>query len=120
MNKRILIVDDDYAIVDVMKTALENQGYDVDIAFEGKNIERLVAQHCPNLILLDLKMSKPNGEVVARRLKTNSSTQNIPVLLVSGKEEVGTIATSVGVEGALKKPFDIEELQAHVKKYIYG
>jgi CheY-like chemotaxis protein len=115
--KKILVADDDTAILDVICIILEEEGYEVLAASEG-NIIDLVNETHPDLLLLDIWMSGVDGGEVARQLKEMPSTKNIPILLISANRDTEKIAGLSGADGFISKPFDIDEFAAVVKKWV--
>ncbi|WP_121246605.1 response regulator [Mucilaginibacter phyllosphaerae] len=121
MAKKILVIEDDKDIRDTVTYALESEGYEV-ISSEHSRILKSLDQHQPDLILLDNWLtewkSDANGQQLSRELKTNPKTSHIPVIIVSAVNNVAEIAKEGLSDGYLKKPFDLTELSAIVKKHI--
>ncbi len=118
IKPKILIIDDDHSILEVLRFILEPEGYDVETTPDAK---RLFARkdHFPNLILLDLSLLGESGGNICRKLKQNPKTKKIPVVLLSAHspEHLKEEARSAKADAFLPKPFDIEILKAVVKKY---
>lgn len=108
-RKKILIVDDDPAIVDVMKLILEGAGYEIKTSLNG-SIFPSVTKAVPDLILLDMLLSGEDGRDIARKLKSTEATSSIPIIMISAHPgaEVGSL--SAGADKFIAKPFEIEEL----------
>lgn len=117
MNK-VLICDDDDGIVDVAQIILQERGYDVQTITQSDQIYEQVRRFNPNVILLDLWMPDISGEEITRTLKQNSSTQNIPIVIVSASRDTEKVAKNVGADDYIFKPFDIEELEEKVARNI--
>ncbi len=117
MKKKILICDDDEGIVDVASIVLRDAGYDVTTLTTSEKIYSLVEKLQPDIILLDLWMPNISGEEITMQLKENEKTKHIPVVIVSASRKTEHIATRVGADDFMCKPFDIEELEAIVRKY---
>lgn len=118
MKKRVLIVDDDADLCQVVASRLRYEGYEVMTAQNGEEGLKQVKQSKPDLILLDLLMPKFDGTEVARRLRENPETQRIPILFLTGlytKEDAGAIFEGENVS-LLGKPFDAGELLAKVRE----
>lgn len=116
-KKKILIGEDDSGILDVLQLMLEDENYAVEISRDGKKIYQL-QDDLPDLILLDIWMSGVDGRDLCMFLKKNSQTKNIPVIILSANRDTEEIANSVGADGFLQKPFDMEELLTKVRSYI--
>lgn len=116
-SKKILIIDDDVAILEVMKIILEDKGYHVITTPTGDNIEEKVQDLSPNIILLDFWLAGIDGHYIAKQLKSKVSTKHIPVIMVSANHDPKKIAIEVGADDFLEKPFDIDDLVNIVEKH---
>lgn len=117
--KRIIIADDDLAILDAVTLILTDEGYDVVAISKVIDIDSLL-QYKPDLILLDIWMSGTNGEDICRQLKKDKTAKNIPVILVSANRDTEKIAKKAHADDFLAKPFDIQDLLAIVSKHLEG
>lgn len=117
MDKRILVVEDDHAIVEVVKIILEGEGYSIYTTDNADNIHGVIIESDPHLILLDIWLGGHDGGTIAKLLKSSSSTAHIPIIMTSANNETEKIAKSSGANGFLLKPFTIDELLQVVKKY---
>ncbi len=93
---RILVVDDEEDIVELMKYNISKEGYDVISTDNGKSALSLVHTHSPDLIVLDLMMPGIDGLDVCKQLKGNSDTKNIPIIMLTAKSSESDII--VGLE----------------------
>ena len=110
MSNCILVYDDEESILEVIKIILEEHGFEVISSTKGENIMQDVEANNPSLILLDIWMKGINGNEVAKQLKSDEKTKEIPIILISALNETQQIAEVAGVDGFLKKPFDMDEL----------
>lgn len=117
-NKIILVADDDPGILEVINIILSDRGYEVITVDNPKVISKTIKKNHPNLILMDLWMSGMDGQKVTKILKEKSSSQHLPVIIISALNEGEKIAMDAGANGFLAKPFEIEDLLAIVEKYI--
>lgn len=117
MKKKILIVDDDLAILEVIKIILEENNYEVAAISDAFLVQNAIEKLQPDIILLDIWMSGFDGRDIVKELKTKENTKNIPILLVSANNDTEKIAKEAGADGFLAKPFDINDLLFIVKKY---
>lgn len=115
-NKKILVVDDDPAIVEVLHMMLELAGYDVTTSTNG-NILPLLDSYTPDLILLDIMMSGVSGKEVCKDLKNRNETKEIPVIMISANRDGHLIASEACAEDFLAKPFEMQQLLSKVEKY---
>ncbi len=115
---KIFICDDDPGILEVLKIILEESGHQV-FAFEnGKGIQRKIKQHSPQLIFLDLWMPGIEGREITKILKRDPHTKHIPIIIVSALNDVEQISKSVGADGFLAKPFEVNDLLKLINKHL--
>jgi CheY-like chemotaxis protein len=108
---RILVVDDIPDNCFLLQTVLESEGYEVDVANNGRVALESIASHPPDLVLLDVMMPEMNGFEVTRRLRQNSDLPFIPILLVTGySEPTPADGFDVGADGFIRKPIDFDDL----------
>lgn len=119
MNK-ILIVDDDKAINELIKVNLKLCGYEVFQAFDGIHGFALAKQELPNLVILDVMMPNVDGYTVAQRIRQNEATKDTPILMLTALSEIQDKAKGydIGIDDYLVKPFDMEELKMRVKALL--
>lgn len=117
MNEKILVVDDEKNIVDILKYNLEKEGYDVISAFDGKTAILMALKHKPDLILLDVMLPEYDGLSVCRKLRESITT---PIIMLSAKsEELDKIlGLEMGADDYITKPFSPRELIARVKSNL--
>ena len=117
MQKRILIVDDDAAIVDMLQLMLEDAGYAVEIQMDGHIAQQMV-EPFPDLVLLDIRVSGTNGQIICQHLKSQEATHHLPIILLSAHKETLRLAREAGADDFLMKPFQMEDLLSLVAKYL--
>lgn len=117
---RILIIDDDPAISDLVSINLEMAGYDVQQAVDGIKGQALAVQLQPDLIMLDLMLPKVDGFTVCQRLRRDERTADIPVLMLTalGQFQDKIQGFDSGADDYLTKPFDVEEMLARVRALL--
>jgi CheY-like chemotaxis protein len=109
--KKILIVDDNELIVEVMTYILENKGYEVMSLYNGDEVLNNVKANHPDLVILDDTMPGMGGREICQLLKLNRSTQKLPVIMCSGNEDIDESLQQKGApDDVLHKPFDITDL----------
>ena len=110
---KILVVDDDRAINELIKVNLKLAGYDVIQAFDGTQGFALAKQELPNMLILDVMMPNVDGYTVAQRVRQNETTKNIPILMLTALSDIEDKGRgfSIGIDDYLVKPFDMEELK---------
>jgi len=111
---RILLVDDEVSIQRAVAPLLRSRGYDVDVAGTGADALRIVADHPPDLVILDLGLPDLEGTEVCRRIR-NESRVPIVVLSARGAEQDKVSALDLGADDYVTKPFSPEELLARIR-----
>jgi len=119
-REKILIVDDVPENLDVLRQALDEEGYDLLFALNGEDALRIAAGATPELILLDVIMPGMDGFEVCRRLKKNQSTQDIPVIFITFKDKTEDVIEGFRVGGVdyITKPPEKEEVLARVETHL--
>ncbi|OCL27297.1 DNA-binding response regulator [Orenia metallireducens] len=120
MSNKILVVDDEENIVELVKFNLENEGYQVITAYDGEEALKKVEEGHPNLIVLDLMLPKLDGFDVCRQIRKDSKLSKIPIIMLSAKgEEIDKIlGLELGADDYVTKPFSPRELLARVKAIL--
>ena len=120
MAPRILIVDDEKDIVDLVAYNLEKEGYEALKAFDGEKALALVRTKKPALVVLDLMLPGIQGLEVCKRLRRDAETASVPIIMLTAKgEELDrVIGLEVGADDYVTKPFSVKELVARVKAVL--
>lgn len=115
MNK-ILIIDDDIAICELIKVNLELMGYNCDYSTDPTRGFALVKQERPNLIILDVMMGEINGYSIAKKIRQTKEIEKTPIIMLTALGELNNKLEGFnsGVDDYITKPFEIEELKARV------
>ncbi|QXM06974.1 response regulator YycF [Crassaminicella indica] len=117
MGRKILVVDDERTISEILKFNLEKEGYDVSVASDGEEAVQKTYQVEPDLILLDVMLPKMDGFQVCKKVRENF---NMPILMLTAKEEEvdKVLGLELGADDYITKPFSMRELLARVKANI--
>lgn len=120
MDNKILVVDDDFSINELIKVNLELSGYNVIQAFDGIKAFALAKQEVPSLIILDVMMPEIDGFTVAKRIRENSQTKDIPIIMLTALSQLNDKVNgfNIGVDDYLVKPFEIDELLVRVRALL--
>lgn len=120
MMPRILVIDDDPAIAELVSVNLEMAGYDVSQAGDGIKGQALAVQLLPDLIMLDLMLPKVDGLTVCQRLRRDKRTSDIPILMLTalGQTQDKVDGFNAGADDYLTKPFHLEEMLARVRALL--
>ncbi|MDV5973003.1 UNVERIFIED_CONTAM: response regulator transcription factor [Streptococcus canis] len=115
--KKILIVDDEKPISDIIKFNLTKEGYDIVTAFDGREAVTVFEEEKPDLIILDLMLPELDGLEVAKEIR---KTSHIPIIMLSAKDSEfdKVIGLEIGADDYVTKPFSNRELLARVKAHL--
>jgi DNA-binding response OmpR family regulator len=115
-KRRILVVDDERDIVDLVRYNLNKNGYEALVATDGQQALQLAAREMPDLIILDLMLPGLHGTEVARRLKADARTAQIPIVMLTakGEETDVVVGLTLGADDYVTKPFSIKILLARL------
>lgn len=118
--KKILIVDDEADIIEILQFMLESNGYECIKAFDGEEGLKLAREANPDLIILDVMMPKINGYKISRLLKYDNKYKNIPILMITARsqKEDKIIGEETGADEYITKPFQIDYVLEKVKSYL--
>jgi len=114
---RVLVVEDERDVADLIRYNLTKEGYDVVVAPTGSDALKQAREVHPDLVLLDIMVPQLNGWEVCRRLKQDADTKNIPVIMVTGRVEEGdkVLGFEMGADDYVTKPFSPRELLARIR-----
>ncbi len=118
MGKRILVVDDEKSIVDILRLNLQKEGYAVSEAYDGAEaVEKALAENSedrPDLILLDVMLPEMNGFDVCKKIRESST---VPIVMITAREDEvdKVLGLEIGADDYVTKPFSMRELLARVK-----
>ncbi len=117
---KILVIDDDNAINELIKVNLELDGHEVLQAFDGIQGYAMCKQELPSLIILDVMMPEVDGFTVAQRIRKNDETKDTPILMLTALSQLNDKVTGfdIGVDDYLVKPFEMEELKVRVRALL--
>jgi len=117
---RILVVEDERDVAELIRYNLSREGYDVRVAFNGSDALKRVREARPDVILLDLMVPEVNGWEVCRRIKQDPETRGVQVIMVSGRVEEGdkVLGFEMGADDYVAKPFSPRELLARVRAVL--
>ena len=122
MIKRVLVVDDSKIVLEKALEALNCRGYEVSTALSADAADAIIYSSArPDVIILDVMMPVLDGDKKARILKSDDSTKEIPILLMSSKpeEELSVLALESGSDGYIRKPFTSGEMAERIEN-LFG
>lgn len=119
-QKMVVVVEDEPDIKEVIEYNLQREGYRVLSALDGEVGLKLIQKELPDLVLLDLMLPGLDGIEICRRLRSQTATKNIPIIMVTAKGDEADIVLGLGVgaDDYVTKPFSAKELVARVKAVL--
>jgi DNA-binding response OmpR family regulator len=119
---KVLVVDDDRVIQQLLEVNLELEGYDVQLAGNGDDALKILRTFQPDVVLLDVMMPKLDGREVCRRIKGDPETAHIPVVFLSARAQDMDVNSGLelGASAYITKPFDPVDLLDTVEKVLAG
>ena len=117
MTRKILVVDDEKKIVEILKAYLEKEGYQVITAYDGRSALELARSHSPDLIILDLMLPEVSGWDVCRELRQRSE---VPVIMLTARDDTTDkiVGLELGADDYVTKPFDPKEITSRVRAVL--
>lgn len=117
MNEKILIVDDDPNICELLRLYLSKEGYNTEIVYDGQSALNLISTIKPHLILLDVMLPELDGWQVCRKIR---ATSNVPIIMVTAKGETfdRILGLELGADDYIVKPFETKEVVARIKAVL--
>ncbi|PJJ83337.1 response regulator transcription factor [Mucilaginibacter auburnensis] len=119
MAKRILVIDDNEDILELVRMIFQEEGYDVIISNTSETAEHILFLGL-DLIVLDVRLENPykTGADICREFKTQHPEVKTPVILLSAEPDLHLVASSCGADGYLSKPFDVDALLNYVAALV--
>ena len=118
--KRILIVEDEQAIADLISQALRRHGYETKVAEDGDEALSLIFDLKPDVVILDLMLPQMDGWEVCRRVKNDPETAHIPIMMLTARrsDKDAVEGHELGADDYMRKPFSCDELSARVRALL--
>ncbi len=119
-KKRVLLVDDEVDFVEVLRARLEDNNYEVLVAYDGEEGLDRAEKENPDLIILDLMLPRLNGFDVCRKLKVNNNFKNIPIIMISAKFQANDVnfGIAMGADAYMTKPFEPRVLMEKIRELL--
>jgi two-component system alkaline phosphatase synthesis response regulator PhoP len=116
-KKKILVVEDDRDISELITYNLEREGYDIACLYDGRHVVDFVHKRKPELIILDLMLPEVDGIEICRTLKSDADTKQIPIVMLTAKSEEADVVVGLqmGADDYIPKPFSPKVLVARIK-----
>jgi len=119
MGKRVLVIDDDEDMLEILNLVFQESGYDI-VTSNTSDAANHIKVIQPDIVLLDVRItgSPKDGPDICRGIKSQMATRHLPVMLVSGETDLKIIARECGADAYIAKPFDIYELLFQVEECL--
>jgi two-component system, OmpR family, response regulator VicR len=117
-NQKILLLDDNKDLLQIVQIILKGQGYETVLAYCIEEAAQKIKIHKPALILMDVFILDEDGREFCNKLKRDEETSNIRVIMMSGYDNTLGLMTWVGADDFMQKPFDYNDLLARVQKQM--
>lgn len=118
MNTRILVIEDDEDVREVIQLLLTKAGYQVFTSATGKDIFSLIHDYQPHLILIDILLGDLNGRDICKSIKSSPETSHIPVIIVSSLDNIYNTIADEGANDIIAKPFTEEILLGRIQRQL--
>ena len=118
MAKRVLVLDDDIAVLEAIETALTYEDFDVKTIGRTYNIFKTIDEYHPDVILIDFILDGMNGGEICRQIKSNPNTRHLPVIIISAYQADSKKLLEFGCDHFIAKPFDLSELNEGIGKVL--
>lgn len=116
--KKILVVDDNESILEMLRELLEIKGFDVQLLSAGNTVQDVVEHEMPDIVLLDILLGKHNGMDICRSIKENPNTSKVPILMMSAMERPLHLFGQKEIpDDFIAKPFDIYHLMMKIERF---
>lgn len=120
-KKKVMIVEDDAVLVNALTLALEDEGYEISVATDGEEAEKMILKEKPDLILLDLLLPIKSGFEVLKVIRGNADTKDVSVVILTNFEQETSVDEGMRLgakDYIVKANIDIKDIPAIVKKYL--
>ncbi|MDQ6757904.1 MAG: response regulator [Bacteroidota bacterium] len=113
----VLIVEDNFDLAEATKRFLEIKRFSVFIS-DGKNLQKIIEEHPPDIIILDIFLGALDGREICKNLKQNESTKKIPVIMLSAHDKLSKAYDDDCADGYIMKPFALTELLQEIQELL--
>lgn len=117
-RKKIFVCEDDEGIIELVQILMEEKGYHVMSCLTADDVFEVFDEFKPDLAILDLWMPRVSGEEITKYIKSHPTLKETPVIILSASREIADISNRVGADAFLAKPFDIDEFETLVEKFL--
>ncbi|GGH01532.1 response regulator [Mucilaginibacter phyllosphaerae] len=119
-KKRVLVIDDDEAVLNVMEEALIYEGFEVKTADAADGVDSMIQTYVPDILLIDYILKGVNGGEICHQVKKNPDTRQLPVIILSAYPRVLLSLGQYGCDKFIPKPFDLSDLVGSIKSILHA
>jgi len=118
--KRVLLIEDDPDIVELLRYNLEKEGFEVEGVSDGETGLRVLREHTPDLLILDLMLPRLSGLEICKATRNDATLENLPIIMLTarGEEADRVVGLELGADDYVTKPFSVREMTARVKALL--
>jgi len=116
--KKILLIDDEQDMIDVLKYSLKDSQYEVITATDGVEGFAKVSDEKPDLIVLDMMMPTLDGYALIKEIRRRENLKSIPIVVLTGKDQLEEIVREEGVKDFFTKPFELQDVVGRIKDLV--
>lgn len=117
-QRRILVIDDDPELLTLLEFLLPNHGFCVKTCNTGEKLFDQIEEFKPNVILLDINLGERDGRDLCRAIKASEKTVSIPVIMISGDDDIYNTIESFGANDVISKPFNFNNLTSRIERQM--
>ncbi len=117
---KILVVDDDFDILTLVKMSLSLNGFSVEATPRWEDVDHTIHEFRPDLILLDVSLAGADGREICRKIKSADDTKHIPVILFSANAEMAKSVQNCNAQAFIAKPYELSHLLSTIRSAIAG
>ena len=119
-RQKILLLDDNRDLLQIIQIILKGQGYDTILASSVEEASHKIRIHKPSLIMMDVFISDQDGRDFCARLKSTPDTSNIRIIMMSGLDQSLNLVASTGADDFMQKPFDYNDLLTRIEQQMHA
>lgn len=120
MSKKVLIIDNDQDVLEIMQQALEYEGFESVTALDGEGYEQLIRKNEVDIVIIDFLLNGINGGEICHQIKESAAFKNVPVIIMSAHPRVIYSLGNYGCDKFLPKPFDLSDLVDQINQLLHS
>ena len=116
----VLVADDDNDLLQLVKMQLQHAGFAVQLSPNGRGITNMATETHPDIILLDITMDGISGGDICKKLKSDTMTSDIPIIMFSANDNIEQVVRNCGANDFVRKPFNVAEITEKIRHYVHA